>query len=90
MKTSKKHKTEHDDAAFGIPEDENGARRWGLTVREYFAGQILAGFAAAPMDGLPHKPASVAVDWADWLIQALNSKPFDPSPEIDQHLEFEE
>lgn len=48
----------------------------GMTKREYFAVQIMAGFAAH--DGEPSwddEAAEIAVDWADALIDALNVPP---------------
>ena len=74
MKTSKKDKTEHDAAAFGIPEDENGARCWGLTVREYFAVHLMAGQLANPNASTLNDSADAACLAADILIEALNKE----------------
>lgn len=49
-----------------------------ITKREYFAAQILAGFAADPnCDETGPVHAEAAVRWADALIEALNK----PKPE---------
>lgn len=58
----------------------------GLTKREYFAAQIMAGFAALNEEELPTLPtndfgkvinverlAGYAIEWADALIEALNA-----------------
>lgn len=45
----------------------------GLTKREYFAAQALAGIAACPDEYLPpEEVARTAVVWADALIKELN------------------
>jgi hypothetical protein len=49
----------------------------GLTKREYFAAQVMAGFAACPAESLvdcyPKPNAELAVEWADELVKALNA-----------------
>lgn len=69
--------------------DLNNRECQGLTKREYFAAQIMAGFAALPFDELPTSTSSktmavraddamlatIAVQWADCLIEALNNAP---------------
>ena len=47
----------------------------GLTKREYFAGQIMQGFAADPsMDTHMNNTARTAVLWADALLAALEQE----------------
>ena len=64
MSETKLHAPTHPyDAAFGVPETEDGYGSFGLTKREYFAVTILAGMNAAD---------SYAVD--SFLAQPLNGK----------------
>ena len=44
----------------------------GMTIREYIATHIIAGFAASPSESCPDYPAKSALKWADELISALN------------------
>ena len=61
------------DPAFPHPDNAMG----GLTIREYAAIHILAGFAAVEYSdrdlAYMKECASLAVDWADALIDALNA-----------------
>lgn len=56
---------------------KTGELNTGLSIREYMATAIYAGFCACPIDAVPEqKPgqslADVAVQWADQLVAALN------------------
>lgn len=53
---------------------DGGYARCGLTIREYFAIKILAGFAADPQcdNYTIQKNAETAVMWADALVAELN------------------
>jgi len=55
--------------------DKDGNLPTGLTKREYFAGQIMQGFAADPsMDTHMNNTARTAVLWADALLAALEQE----------------
>jgi hypothetical protein len=57
-------------------DDGSGSCDWGMTLREYYAGQAMAGLCA---NGSKHIPTSAyaeaAVSFADALIAALKVKP---------------
>lgn len=66
-------KTVPDVSAFGSSENQYS---YGLTKREYFAAQIMAGFAAHKGEPtIGSDAADVAVNWADSLVAALNAEP---------------
>ena len=44
----------------------------GLSKREYFAGQVLAGFAASGKSATVSLAALEAVEWADALLKVLH------------------
>jgi hypothetical protein len=46
-----------------------------LTLREIYAGQIMAGLAVEEYPWSPREAAAVAVQWADALIAALKEQP---------------
>ncbi len=62
-----------------FPDPEVGSGYAGMTLRDYFAGQALAAFIAAPMGKYPHQSAlgHIATDSyasADAMISARESK----------------
>ena len=69
-----------EQAAFASPETDGATWNWsgsaGLTKREYFAGQCLAGMIAASEDAVdPTFMARRAVLLADELLGALGKQP---------------
>lgn len=70
-------KTNHNDAAFATPSTETEEGSFGLTKREYIAAMLLSGDAQCPGNGCfgyMKQRAEIAVQFADALISALNSK----------------
>jgi len=66
-------KTDRDQTAFPLPAETTNLDCIGLTKREYFAIQIMQGFAACddPGDSV-ESIARCVVIWADALIEELN------------------
>jgi len=74
----KASRTNGDECAFAIPAFETPKTVWnepqyGLTKREYFAIMALQGLLAYNGDFFSKPAVEYAVDYADDLIEALNS-----------------